>query len=417
MTSPLILVVGWEPKIRPYVKAAILNFGLQALIVSERPMKYSDGFAHDYRVIPDLYSNPSSYVSELAALGRVQGVAGVITFEDSLAWLSSAVARRLGLVGPDPSAVRTAMNKADCRSVLAAANVPGTDYVVVSGETPAEVLHQIEPPVVVKPVSLSGGYGVFLVNDFGLISKAASKSRTLGLDGPLDQGVVLLEKYIEGRNVTVEIAAARDSLTVMAVVDTDYDLMTIDGLERFRLRGLSFPSVLPNNVRMEAIEVARRAVHACGLNDTVVHVELRCSPSGVRVIEVNPRAAGAFLPEVVELCSGCRYTETALAIAIRKNAPPETEPRYPAAAVRFFPVPAHLMGAKRFKVLAVTSDWGFLPQDQIYRIELRAVPGDLCHGEMSSLGYIISVGNSPEEARDLAESAVTRFQIITTSDR
>lgn len=182
-------------------------------------------------------------------------------------------------------------------------------------------MHQIQPPVVVKPVSLSGGYGVFLVNDFDLISRAVSKSRMLGLDGPLDQGIVMLEKYVEGRNVTVEIAAIRDSHTVMAVVDTDYDLMTVDGLDRFRLRGLNFPSVLPDTVRTEAIEVARRAVHACGLNDTVVHVELRCSPSGVRVIEVNPRAAGAFLPEVVELCSGCRYTETALAIAVRENAP------------------------------------------------------------------------------------------------
>lgn len=118
MDSPVILVVGWEPKIRPYVKTAISNSGLQALIVSGKPVEYSDGFVCDGHVIPDLYSNPSNYVSELAALGRAKGVAGVVTFEDSLAWLSSAVARRLGLVGPDPGAVRTAMSKADCRSAL-----------------------------------------------------------------------------------------------------------------------------------------------------------------------------------------------------------------------------------------------------------------------------------------------------------
>jgi biotin carboxylase len=76
---------------------------------------------------------------------------------------------------------------------------------------------------------------------------------------------------------------------------------------------------------LETIEEnVRAALNALGLTWGPSHVELRLAESGPTIIEVNPRLAGGFIPELVRLASGIDLIEATVKLATGSR--PNLEP-------------------------------------------------------------------------------------------
>lgn len=406
-----LLIVGWQPQIRPHVIDAMDHWEAEFAVAVESEIHDPPSAVCRQCVIPGLHSQPARHVEALTTFARENSVSGILTFEDELTLLTSTVAGRLGLAGPAVGAVETAMSKSACRAALATAGVPSTRFWVLRPDDPPSTLGDVRLPVVVKPDSLDGSRGVFLVRERPLFAQALKESKRLAGAGPLSGAPVIIESYIEGRNVTAELAVTDHREEVLAVVDTDYDLQRVGPLAKIRLKGLNYPSTLDDGLQREASQVALDAAKACGLHNTIIHVEMRCSASGVRVIEVNPRAAGAFLPEVVQLCSGIPYVTTAFAIATRREFPTRVPTEPLAAAVRFIPLPVDLPRSGPIEVLGIECNWNEIPPANVHRVSVRVQPGGNFSTQMSSLGYVITTARNPEEACAIADHMVDTFHL------
>ncbi len=224
-------------------------------------------------------------------------VDGVLAVGDRPTVAAAYVARGLGLAHNHPASVEACRSKLRAREVLRDAGVPVPWFRSVKLEPlPEPSLLGIHYPCVLKPMSLSASQGVVRANNREEFLAGAARLRRL-LDSPevratreahLDQ--MLVEGYLEGREVAVEALLTGGELRVLAIFDKP------DPLEGpyFEESIYVTPSELAAP-EQRAIEASlSSAVRALGLSHGPVHSEFRLNAEGVWPIEVAPRPIGGL---------------------------------------------------------------------------------------------------------------------------
>ena len=85
--------------------------------------------------------------------------------------------------------------------------------------------------------------------------------------------------------------------------------------EPFRETGFFIPADLPPAQLEAVLEVATAAVHALGLKTGDSHTEIKLTPEGPRVLEVNGRIGGG-VPEMLFQASGVSILELSMQVAL-----------------------------------------------------------------------------------------------------
>lgn len=253
--------------------------------------------------------------------GRIDGV---WSNDDGFGCLLAAVvAERLGLPGNDPRAVVRCQHKLLLREVLAtalpAATVPAAVLPFGIGERrgrdPDAVAAAVRSlglpfPLFCKPVK--GVFSALARRVSGprelaahaalpwfdrLLLRGSTRpfarlaADVLPLPCPVDR--LLLETAIDGRQVNVDGFVENRRVQVLGVVDEWMYPDEVAGARHFA--GFTTPSRLPAAMLAQVRDAAVAAVTAVGLTHGAWNVELFVEPGGaVRVIEINPRAAGQF---------------------------------------------------------------------------------------------------------------------------
>jgi len=91
---------------------------------------------------------------------------------------------------------------------------------------------------------------------------------------------------------------------------------SVGGAPAFIETGHMFPAALPAADAAAAGETARQAVEALGLDGVVAHTEIKLTPDGPRLIEVNPRPAGNRITELIRHVTGVDIAAAAVDVAI-----------------------------------------------------------------------------------------------------
>ncbi len=228
---------------------------------------------------------------------------GVLTSCDYYLPTAARVAGRLGLPGPAPEAVEAACRKDTARRVLAEADVPGPRFAVHEEWADlAWAAREIGYPLVVKPVDLCAGMYVRRVDDEEQLAAAVRQMAEFAVNarGQRREPAVLLEELLEGPEVSVETVSHAGVVHVVGVTDK-----SIGGAPAFIETGHMFPAALPGADAEAAEQTAVAALKALGLVDGVVaHTEIKLTPAGPRVVEVNPRPAGNRITELVRHVTG-----------------------------------------------------------------------------------------------------------------
>ncbi|WP_326674045.1 ATP-grasp domain-containing protein [Streptomyces sp. NBC_01257] len=248
---------------------------------------------------------------------------GVITSCDYYLPAAAGIAARLGLPGPAPAAVRNACRKDATRRVLAEAGVPGPRFAVC--RDPAEALRaarDIGLPLVLKPVDLCAGMFVRRIDDETGLTEAyrALADFPVNARGQRRDPAVLLEEFLHGPEVSVETVTSGGRTQVVGVTDK-----SIGGAPAFVETGHMFPAPLTGPDDRAARETAVAAVEALGLDAVVAHTEIKLTPEGPRVVEVNPRPAGNRITELVRHVTGIDITAACVNVALGRE--PDLRPR------------------------------------------------------------------------------------------
>lgn len=256
---------------------------------------------------------------------------GVLTWDEARVLQAATVAADLGLPGGDPDAVLRCRDKALTRAALAAAGVPQAAYALVGSAADAlAAAERIGWPVVLKPRAMAASLGVVRVDTPAELAQRYPATRDTTLPGAWTYSDVLVEELLTGPEVSVDAAVHRGVAYPLCVARKD-----VGYPPWFEEVGHLVDAADPLWTDAELLGVVQQALTALGYADGVVHAELKLTPAGPKVIEVNARLGGDLIPYLGLRATGVDPGPAAAAVACGR--PPELRPdRALAGAVRFF---------------------------------------------------------------------------------
>jgi len=220
-----------------------------------------------------------------------EGVDGVVSFCEERIEAAAALAARLGLPFHTPEVAATVVDKARQRACFRDAGIPQPDFwPAPAGAPPEEVealVRRVTYPAVVKPTAGSRSRGVRRVD-------SAGELRGL-LSGAVGRTGHVVEAYLSddappGRwyasYLSVESVVSHGRVSHAAVTGR-FPLA-----EPFRESGNFIPAILEPCLQSSVLAMAEDAVRSLGITDSVVHTEVKLTPDGPRLVEVNGRLAG-----------------------------------------------------------------------------------------------------------------------------
>ena len=402
MTARLVLVESNTSGTGRLFAAAARELGLEPVLLAADPARYP--YAADDRVAVCRVdtSRAGAVVDAVRELGRTAELAGVTTSSDYYVVTAARAAAALGLPGGDPDALATCRDKGAQRRALARAGIAQPVFVEAEDADAARAAaRRLGGSVVVKPAEGSGSVGVRLCE--GPDAAATHAARLLAVEAN-ERGLpvprrVLVEEAVVGAEVSVEIVVGR----VIGVTGKH-----LGAPPTFVEIGHDAPAAVAPAHAQAAIATARAAVAALGLAGATTHVELKLVHGRPIVVEVNPRLAGGFIPELWRLARGVDLVAAVVAAAAGRS--PALEPtRDRAAAIRFL-VPRHegrWVGADGVAAARARSG---VHEVATYREAGApiAIRGDF----RDRVGHVIAVGPDPAGAAEAAAAGHEAIDLV-----
>ncbi|WNI20722.1 ATP-grasp domain-containing protein [Streptomyces sp. ITFR-16] len=327
----LLMVESWVGSMSRLLPRAIREGGHEFTFLTRDLHHYlraaPEAVRHPLLSARHVLTAPTNDAAELLPFAerahRALAFDGVITSCDYYLPLAARIAARLGLPGPAPDAVENACRKDATREVLARAGVPGPRFAVCGDWAQTlDAAQRIGMPLVLKPVDLCAGMFVRRVDDEKGLAEAhrALADFPVNARGQRRAPEVLLEELLHGPEVSVETVTFAGRTQVVGVTDK-----SIGGAPAFVETGHMFPAALTDDDARTARETAVLAVEALGLDAVVAHTEIKLTPDGPRVVEVNPRPAGNRITELIRHVTGIDLAAACVSVALGRE--PDLRPR------------------------------------------------------------------------------------------
>lgn len=326
---------------------------------------------------------------------------GIVTLGTDRPMRSVAYAcAALGLPSITHEAALRSTNKYDMIRAFQEGGVSHPDFLYFDPreEEMASILERIPLPVIIKPLDSSGSRGVILVRAREELAEAVGYSASFS-----GRGDVLVEEFMEGPEVSVEIIILRGEPVVLAITDK-----TTTGFPHFVETMHAQPSSLPETDQAAIRELAMRSCKAVGLDRGTAHVEIILTKTGPKIVEVGPRMGGDYITtHLVPLSSGINMTRLMIEDALDLD--PQLPERKPAAACICYleQHPGVFRGVENLEQVrqepGIVEAGVFIEEGHEMKELLSSV---------DRLGYIISRGRTPEEAYQANLNARKKLRII-----
>jgi len=313
-----LVAVGYGPRCVPVMQLTEAAAGLCELLWM------IDGSLPEMREMTELL-NRFGPVVNIAGLGVEQLLRelsspyrpdAIVTYLDANMTLFARVAETLELPFHTPSTAVALTDKAEQRRSLkqAGLGVPACT-VIPSGLSDPDVVEldrEVGWPAVLKPRSAQCSRYTFYVPNQLRLSELLDD---LGSQRP----DMVLESYLADDPARVDGPYA-DYVSVESVVAVgNISHLALTGrfpmAENFRETGFFIPAVLDDRDEAAVLNLATQAIEALGVTTGCLHTEIKFTPDGPRVIEVNGRVGGG-VPEMLRRASGLSLVEMTLRLAL-----------------------------------------------------------------------------------------------------
>ena len=257
---------------------------------------------------------------------------GIMTLATDMPMRS--IARACETLGLNGISFDTAIKSTDKGEMIRAFEANGVEhpwYFILSSPDELDgVMNKISFPCISKPTDNSGSRGVMLIHNADELRDAVHYSSSNGRGGS-----VIVEEYLKGPEVSVEIVTLNGQPHVLNVTDK---LTT--GAPHFVEMGHSQPSMLPTDDVEKIKDLACRAVKAVGIQDGPAHVEIMLTEHGPKMVELGARMGGdCITTHLVPLSTGINMIEATIRIACGEI--PDIERKFEkGSAIRYFNPPA-----------------------------------------------------------------------------
>lgn len=307
-----LLILGAAGPSKPLLFQAARKRGVRTVLIKENAT-WEKEYCDEVLSLPvDNYVDFDETVAAVVDFCRRQRVGGVITTFDSAVPVMAQAAETLGLRGPSPAMAAALRDKAAMRERFAELGLPSALSILVRTlEEARAAADRIGFPVVVKPTYGTGSAGVVLAHGQSEVDAAFTKAREVGI-ALSDCSDLVVEEYLDGLEVTVDALVYEGEILFHNISDNP-ELMP----------GPTFPEVefitptaFPEETVAAAFAANELTIKGFGLDNAVVHAEMRMTSRGPRLLELHPRPAGQRVPQIIARSLGVDLMGAAIEIAL-----------------------------------------------------------------------------------------------------
>jgi biotin carboxylase len=334
-------------------------------------------------------------------------LAGITTYLDAGMVELSCVAEGLGLPFHSPGTAAALTDKAVQRRVLADAGLDMPPCRLVRPDQSAGELSAVGWPAVLKPRSAQGSRYTFLARD---AAELASLLDTLGPYRP----EMVLEGYLPDDPARAGGPYAGYVSVESVVADGTISHLALTGrfppAENFRETGFFIPAALDADSRSAVLALATRAIDALGVRTGCLHTEVKFTPDGPRIIEVNGRLGGG-VPEMLERAAGISLLDLTLRVALGEPIAVDGPVATDRIGYRFFLQPPTVSAT----VTAVEGISDFSDRAEVDTVSLHQGPGAALDWRDGSGNHIVAVvGSTADEAQLQAAYRLLHQEVTVT---
>ncbi len=338
-------------------------------------------------------------IDEVAKTAKSFKPEGIMTLATDMPMRSVAqAAKECGLVGISKD---TAIKATDKGEMIKAFQENGVEhpwyYIAYDEDGFSSVLDKIEFPCIMKPTDSSGSRGVVLVHSREELLNEYNYTK-----GNSRGGAVIIEEYMVGSEVSVEIMAVDGIPHVLQVTDK---LTT--GAPHFVEMGHSQPSNLGDENVAKIKDLAVRAVKSVGIKDGPAHVEIMLTKDGPKMVELGARMGGdCITTHLVPLSTGIDMIKATIETACGRK--PDIEEKFKkGSAIRYFDIPCG-------KIKSIEGADEARKIDGVKEISFVKNIGDTA-GEIGSstdrVGFVIAQAEDAIKAVEICEKALSIINI------
>lgn len=351
--------------------------------------------------LADKYYNVSTTDPEgVLKAAQEFGTDGFLTLATDLPMRAVAYAsEKLDIPGISQHTALLATDKGEMIKALKANSVETPWYHLINSiEELKKLGRQLAYPCIMKPTDNAASRGVVLARDYNELISAYDYTRLQS-----HSGQIIIEEYMKGPEVSVEILCYKGEAHVLQITDK-----LTSGAPHFVEIGHNQPSQLDKATKRKIEDIARRAVKALGIENGPAHVEIIATEDGPKIVELGARLGGdCITSHLVYLSTGIDMVKETVKVLCGEE--PDLIQKYEkGASVRFLTskisgILDHVYGKEEASAV-----------DGVIEISDIMCPGDLIESIRSSddrVAYIVTQGENASFSSQIADEALGMMDV------
>ncbi len=314
---------------------------------------------------------------------------GILTLADDNLRLCAELASRLGLTFHSPETALVLTDKHLQRAALERAGLEVPRSWVISPidyqTTWSTIEHEVKYPAVLKPRRGEASRDTVLVNSSEELGELIEEHLASG------EREFVIEEFIPDALPGVAGDGFAGYVSVESfVVDGTVMHLAVNGRMPpafpFRETGFFIPSCLDDELAQAVLDVATEAIRAMDVTTGCFHTEIKLTPDGPVVIEVNGRIGGG-VPEMLLAATGVDFLKISMSLALGDTVDTGDLPPAPCVAYLFY---VHAPTEMR-RIIAVEGLDELRAMDGVQEVILNRGPGQSVDWREGNHGYVFSV--------------------------
>lgn len=212
---------------------------------------------------------------------------------------------------------------------------------------------------------------------------------------------ILVEQYLPGQQYLVEVLVYNNQVSMVAVIEQE-----ITFYKRFIVTGYLLLAESPGSLFEDIYSVVSSLVKELGITMGACHLELRLVDNDWKLIEANPRISGGAMNQMINVSCGINLVQETVRLALGEE--PNLEKPYSQ-----YVFTQYLTASSSGILKSVTGRNRASRHPGVTDVYIKYLRGTEI-GPPTSMGkrcgYVMAVGNSPEEARRRAKTAANEIR-------
>ncbi|MFJ7727600.1 ATP-grasp domain-containing protein [Neobacillus sp. NPDC097160] len=251
-------------------------------------------------------------------------------------------------------------------------------------------------PVIVKSPKSTGSKDVLFVENRKQLEKQIVRLQEKNPDE-----TIIIEEYIDGNQYLVEALIYNNKIMIAGMIEQE-----ITQGKRFIITGYGVLADVPNHLKAGIEQVLQSIISQLGIKNGALHLELRRTKGGWKLIEINPRISGGAMNEMILAAFGYNLVEETLKLYLGES--PSVIPR-----CRNYVFTQHVIVSKKGILEKVTGKRRAIRSPGVVKVYVKPKKGTKLTPPLSMghrYAYVIATGASLEEAKKRAKSAADEIK-------